>query len=519
MHSTGSTGRPSCGRCGLASPSSCIGYTGATARPRTCVSVPSPRLRRRRAFSRAIPWVPCSSRWLCSPWRSGCRAPGIWTSFYLDDGVLCGPAHAVARALRVVQDEGPALGLHLNLAKCELVVPSGQLSPVCAELFPAPLRFDSAGGSRVQLDGNFAFLDAREDCSYLGSPIGSLDHCNAVLADRVERVRAILRAVSTVRDPEVAYKIMQHCVNYGRVMHLMRTVPFDPRASGFTAFDDAVCDAFSEVTGIFPSPEQWSRACRGVWAGGCGLRSAQRHWPAAFLTSFLDTRAACRELDTAYDTTGEGVAGSCIRAALAAYNAFLPPAMSLGLDDCAKLAQRDLSRRVDAAERDADLASCAVADRAQLRSELLPGAGDCLTVLPSRALGLAMRPGEFLVELKKRMLCDIFPAGLACPLCSGAMDRRGHHCMLCPCGGDRTTMHNVLRGTFANDLSGAGLHPEVEAPHLLLPDPEHPGQTDRRPADVFLNSFMRRLPTAFDFAVTSPHRLDVQRRAAEEGGV
>eukprot|EP00666_Eupelagonemidae_sp_cell4sb_P017976 gene17976-biopygen815 len=409
--------------------------------------------------------------------------------FYLDDGVLCGPALAVARALRLVQDEGPALGLHLNLAKCELVVPSGQLSPACADLFPDPLRVDPAGANRVRFDGNFAFLDAREDCSYLGSPIGSLDHCNQVLTDRVDRVRAILRAVATVRDPEVAFKIMKHCVNYGRVMHLMRTVPYDSRASGFTAFDNAVCDAFSDVTGVFPSPEQWARACRGVWAGGCGLRSAHRHWPAAFLTSFLDTRAACCELDAAYDATGDG------------------------------LAQRDLSRRVDAADRDADVAPCTVADRAQLRSELLPGAGDFLEVMPSRSLGLAMRRDEFLVELKKRLLYDLFPAGLACPLCSGAMDRRGHHCMLCPCGGDRTTMHNVLRGTFANDLSGAGLHPEVETPHLLLPDPEHAGQSDRRPADVFLHAFVRRLPTAFDFAVTSPHRLDVQRRAADVGGI
>eukprot|EP00666_Eupelagonemidae_sp_cell4sb_P003729 gene3729-biopygen36203 len=154
-----------------------------------------------------------------------------------------------------------------------------------------------------------------------------------------------------------------------------------------------------------------------------------------------------------------------------------------------------------------------------MRSELLPGAGDFLETVPSRVNRLSFRPSAFVIELQTRLLCDIFPQGLGCPLCAAPMDRRGYHCMLCSCGGDRTTRHNILRGTFAHDLTGAGLHPEVEAPHLLLPDPDHPGQDARRPADVYLAAFVHRRPTAFDFAVTSPHRRDVQRRAADEGGL
>eukprot|EP00660_Eupelagonema_oceanica_P001521 gene1521-biopygen26461 len=46
----------------------------------------------------------------------------------------------------------------------------------------------------------------------------------------------------------------------------------------------------------------------------------------------------------------------------------------------------------------------------------------------------------------------------------------------------------------------------------------HPDQDARRPADVFLRSWVRRCPAAFDFAVTSPHRGDVQLRAADAVG-
>ena len=55
----------------------------------------------------------------------------------------------------------------------------------------------------------------------------------------------------------------------------------------------------------------------------------------------------------------------------------------------------------------------------------------------------------------------------------------------------------------------AGLGPEKERPGLLLPQqPDEVHNARRRPADVFLPSFHGR-PTALDFAITAPQRLDV----------
>ena len=41
-------------------------------------------------------------------------------AWYLDDGALAGTRSAVLRALHVIEELGPALGLHVNLAKCEM---------------------------------------------------------------------------------------------------------------------------------------------------------------------------------------------------------------------------------------------------------------------------------------------------------------------------------------------------------------------------------------------------------------
>ena len=44
----------------------------------------------------------------------------ILQAWYLDDGVLAGPRQAVLRALSIIEDLGPPMGIFINLSKCEL---------------------------------------------------------------------------------------------------------------------------------------------------------------------------------------------------------------------------------------------------------------------------------------------------------------------------------------------------------------------------------------------------------------
>eukprot|EP00661_Eupelagonemidae_sp_cell13_P005913 gene5913-3927_t len=182
-----------------------------------------------------------------------------YIQFYLDDGAICGPADAVAAALELITTAGPALGLKLNLAKSELIVPSGVLDHTLRALFPAELLVGDVGEDRVILSANF---------HYLGSPIGDPAHCSTFAQMRTEDVSKILERVSSISDTEVAFKIMKHCVNYGRMMHLMRTVPSEHVPDAFSAFDDEVCAAFSRITGIWQTPAQWERATRSTATAG-----------------------------------------------------------------------------------------------------------------------------------------------------------------------------------------------------------------------------------------------------------
>ena len=43
-------------------------------------------------------------------------------AWYLDDGVLASSRPAVLQAMHLLEKLGPALGIHINLTKCELFV-------------------------------------------------------------------------------------------------------------------------------------------------------------------------------------------------------------------------------------------------------------------------------------------------------------------------------------------------------------------------------------------------------------
>ena len=44
----------------------------------------------------------------------------LYQARYLDDGVLIGRRSAVLRPLSLLEELGPSLGIHINLARCEL---------------------------------------------------------------------------------------------------------------------------------------------------------------------------------------------------------------------------------------------------------------------------------------------------------------------------------------------------------------------------------------------------------------
>ena len=92
-----------------------------------------------------------------------------------DDGVLTGSRSAVLRALSLVQELGPSLGIHINLAKCELFSHYGN------SMFPSAVKFSH-----------------HPNLDILGVPIDDYLHCSKFIAGKCADAMRLLSSLVDV---------------------------------------------------------------------------------------------------------------------------------------------------------------------------------------------------------------------------------------------------------------------------------------------------------------------------------
>ena len=114
------------------------------------------------------------------------------------------------------------------------------------------------------------------------------------------------------------------------------------------------------------------------------------------------------------------------------------------------------------------------ADRADLLSEMLPGASTFLEAVPCKVTGQAWETAEFLTELRRRLLVPVYSEESWCPQCDAVLDVNGRHAVACSGDGDRTTRHHAARNEVSRFAAEAGQHPELEKAGLFPPGPDQP---------------------------------------------
>lgn len=423
--------------------------------------------------------------------------------FYLDDGLLAGDVGAVAHALQHVQQRSAEIGLQLNLNKCKVVAVGATPDSAFPGPLPPSLCATADGQSRVVRDFEF-----------LGAPVGSAPFVADSIRQRVTAAAALLDAIGGLDDPQVALRLLRHSASFCRVAYGMRCCPPTAQAAVLAEFDALVQRCFSAFTGMHLTDEQWQQAARSLKHAGLGLRSAQVHSSAAFLASLGGCLPQCQDLDCTYPR--DLTASSDVVAAVAAVNTQLPPDKHLTPSAALQQKQKQLSSLLEVVGWEQQLASVSAMAKAGLLSEAEPGARAFLTAVPSGRT--RMEPAHFVSELRARLGVPDASEDVWCPRCDAVLDRLSVHASMCVAGGERTQRHNALRDLIGTWAERAGLHPEKERPGLLLPQtPDDTRSARRRPADLYLPAFHGR-PTAFDFAVTAPQRLDVLVEAGRGGG-
>ena len=192
-------------------------------------------------------------------------------AWYLNDGTLSGSPEDLSAALRIVESEGPSIGLHFNLTKSLLFIPSTSDSSLSTLPPEVPV--------------------VRNGFCLLGCLIGPPTFCEEVLQDSVERIKVSLKRLRDMEDTHLETALLRSCLALPKFSYILRTCPPSNIYHATLGFDAAIREALESILGGPLSDWSWTKASLPSSRGGINLRGASLHAPAAFLASDRSSRA------------------------------------------------------------------------------------------------------------------------------------------------------------------------------------------------------------------------------------
>ncbi|GJY79821.1 reverse transcriptase domain-containing protein [Tanacetum coccineum] len=141
----------------------------------------------------------------------------------LDDGTIVGDTMVVEKVLKLIMEDGPGRGLHLNVDKTEVFWPKEDPRSRLAGIFPPNIARPLHG---VKL---------------LGGPISvDFDFCNELVMKRVTKTIGLMDAIAKINDPQCELLLLRSCTGISRLYFTMRTCPPCVFESAQLSFDVAL---------------------------------------------------------------------------------------------------------------------------------------------------------------------------------------------------------------------------------------------------------------------------------------
>ena len=390
----------------------------------------------------------------------------LFHAWYLDDGVLAGPRQSLCWCLSLLQVHGPALGLLVNVSKCEV------FSHHNLDVFPSGMKASD-----------------KPNIVILGVAIGDLDFYSSFISTKRMEARALLSKLEQVGvlDPQVALVLLRLCGGFCKLVHLARSTPPSLSSQALSLFDNDIRRVFSECTGVDTSDTAWKQAQLSLSRGGLGLRSLSHHSSAAYISSICSSGFGSKSVHH-------------LSQAVEVFNNLVFPVEAINVESVllSPPIQKTLSSKFDDHLFNNLITISSLADKARLLSISSPHASAWLSVTPSEGLGLHLDPPVFQIAVKWWLGLDT-SEGSQCTLCPGVLDHLGHHAVTCKYGGDVVSRHNKIRDILVETCRRAHIGVQVEVGNNLTHD-----HNKTRPADILLSNWFLGKPAALDVSITSP---------------
>ena len=193
-------------------------------------------------------------------------------NWYMDDGSLFGKVEEVLKAWAIIRDEGPNLGLFVNLSKCELI--SSLQADACFENFePELIRIWNG------------------DMAILGSAIGSKQHCENWISQKLDsKMPLLINKLENLGHSQSSFLLLLYCASFCKMVWYIRTIPSFLISQSCEHFDALIMNCFENLLGSGLSKQSYMQASLGTKNGGVGLRSSKSHSAAAYISSFFKSK-------------------------------------------------------------------------------------------------------------------------------------------------------------------------------------------------------------------------------------
>ena len=311
----------------------------------------------------------------------------LFNQWYLDDGVIVGKVEEVVGVLKVIEELGPSLGLHVNLAKCEIWW-SGNAQ-----------AFDDFSLDLRRCHDNGIII--------LGIPVGDPEYCRSFIRKKIESISSILPLVLNMDDAQIELTLLKGCLGFGKLNHLMRACVLEDILPVLSEMDEVLRHTLSSSLCLESSMgnDAWLQATLPTDLGGLGLFSCVSLVSAASAASIVSsTPLVCRILrkNPAFfrlsycDATMESLCQISHS--------------SHTFDSVARLQnpQKSLSRVIHGVQFQDILSRASIREQARIRAVSCDQANDWINALPIDALGLRVETRTFRIMVRRLLGIPLF---------------------------------------------------------------------------------------------------------------
>ena len=383
---------------------------------------------------------------------------------YLDDLTLAGVQSVVAEDIQLVQNEGGAMGLHLNISKCELYTHQDTLitDPILASF----RRFETS------------------EANLLGAPLFQGPGLDQAWSDRCEDMA---RASVRLKDLGAQDALILLRASFGapRVQHLLRCSPSSDHP-GLSVFDGLQREALSKVANANLSDVQWDQATLPLKMGGLGLRKVATLATSSFLAS---TSSTAQLQDTILEKSPrpeDNLLSQVLQTWEAKFGS--PPEGALRHKQSSwDHPVLDNIKEHIWANKQSDH------EKAIFLAAVTPHSGAWLSALPISACGLRLDDEAVRVAVALRLglkLCIAHDCR-----CGQPVDAWGTHALVCKHAAARHTRHFAVNDIIARSISSAGF-PIAKEPLGVFRD------NLRRPDGITLVPWLDGRAIAWDATIT-----------------